>query len=420
MEAATDFDEFRRAFGDEATREAINRARPVEVEPLKISATPYECRDPRHIPLRPWVYGRQLLRGSLSLVVAPGATGKTALLAGTALALASGRSLLDKQVWDGPKRVWLWNLEDSLEELARLIEAARLHWNISPAELDGRLFVDSALNGSELMVAVEDRSGFRILRPVVDALVTELIERGIDVLIIDPFVSSHRVSENDNGAIDAIAKEWARVGVRANCSVVLVHHTGKLGGAEATAERARGASALVGAARSVLALNKMTEEEGRQFGIDGEQRRRYVRAYDDKNNRTPPAEACDWYQLASVSLGNGIMGGEGDSLPVMLPWSPPDAFDGVTVAHLQEVQQRIGSGQYRKDPQSSDWVGLLIAEVLGLDVTDRKGSDAARVKRLQSRWEANKALLPVRGKDHKGNERVFLEAGEIALEGSTP
>jgi hypothetical protein len=410
-----DFDDFRRRFGNDETSRIVNGARPVGVPSTSITATPYECRDPQAIPLRPWVYGRQLLRGSLSLVVAPGATGKTALMVGTALALATGRALLDKPVWDGPKRVWLWNLEDSIDEMARLIEAARLHWRITADDLAGRLFVDSALSGAELKMAVEDRDGFRIVRPVVDALVEELLERQIDVLIVDPFVSSHSVSENDNGAIDAIAKEWARVGVRANCSIVLVHHTRKLGGGEATAEGARGAIALVGAARSVIALNKMTPEEAAQFGIEGEDRRLYFRAYDDKNNRTPPADKSDWYRLASVDLGNGPPGGHGDNLPVALPWSPPDAFSGLVVADLVRVQDAVRGGDWKADAQAEDWVGCAVADVLELDVADRKGKDAARVKKLLARWVENGALLKVTKRCEKTRrDKPFVIAGEKA------
>lgn len=412
---AQDFDDVRRRHGDAAVRDAVAGA-PRFGEPAfspAISATPYVCQDPRTMPLRPWVYGRQLLRGSLSLVVAPGATGKTALLVGTALALATGRALLDKTVWGGAKRVWLWNLEDSLEEMSRLIEAARLHWAIAAADLDGRLFVDSALSGADLKMAVEDRDGFRIIRPVVDALVAELLARQIDVLIIDPFVSSHRVSENDNGAIDAIAKEWARVGVKANCSVVLVHHTRKLGGGEATAEGARGAVALVGAARSVIALNKMTPEEAGQFGIEGEDRRRFFRAYDDKNNRTPPADKSDWYQLASIDLGNGPPGGHGDSLQVVLPWAVPDVFAGITTADLQRVQSAVSGGSWKFDPQSEDWVGLAVADVLDLDVSDRKGKDAGRVKQLLKKWIENRLLEKVTKRCEKARrDKPFVVAGE--------
>lgn len=430
-----DFAEMRDRFGDDAVRDRVNGAERIDrsderQERPPIKATPYVCRDPSAIPQRPWVYGRQLLRGSLSVVVAPGAVGKTALMAGTALALATGRPLLDKTVWGGPKRVWLWNLEDSGDELSRLIEAARLHWGITADDVGGRLFVDSALDGAGLCIATEDGAGFRILEPVIEELVAELIAREIDVLIVDPFVSCHSVSENNNGAIDAVSKKWARVGVRANCAVCVVHHTKKLNGAEASAEGARGASALPNAARSVIALNRMGVEEATQWGIEGDDRRRYFRTYDDKNNRAPPASASEWYRLASVDLGNGPTGGQGDNMPVVLPWTPPDAFTGLTWEHLRDVQAKLGSGDdprevaARKDAQAADWVGETVAHALGLDAGDRqnrKGKDATRIKALLKAWLLSGALVETEEKDGRGNPRPYIRAGEPARpESSTP
>lgn len=405
-----------------ASIEEAERPSPDGTERRTISATPYVCRDPRSIPARSWIFGRLMLRGSLSVVVAPGAIGKTALMVGTALSLSTGRPLLDKQVWEGPKRVWLWNLEDSAEELSRLVEAARLHWRIEPEEIGDRLFIDSALEGAELCVAVEDHTGFRILEPVIDALVAELLARQIDVLIVDPFVSSHGVSENNNTAIDAIAKKWARVAVRANCSVVIVHHTRKLNGAEVTAEAGRGAVALPNAARSALALNRMAADEAEQWGIEAEDRRRYFRAYDDKPNRAPPASKSDWYYLASVDLGNGAAGGHGDNIQVVLPWSPPDAFTGLTWEHLRDVQAKVSAAPYRADPQAGDWAGEAVAEVLGLDVTDRKARDAKRVKALLRTWLETGALVKVTEKDEETRKpRPFIRAGTPAgPESATP
>ena len=46
----------------------------------------------------------------------------------------------------------------------------------------------------------------------------------IDAVIVDPFVSCHRVPENDNGGMDVVAKAWARIARDANCAVELVHH----------------------------------------------------------------------------------------------------------------------------------------------------------------------------------------------------
>jgi RecA-family ATPase len=84
------------------------------------------------------------------------------------------------------------------------------------------------------------------------------VERKIDVLTIDPFVSSHEVSENDNRAIDAVVKAWGRLADECNCSINLVHHVRKGNGTEANADSARGAKALVDAARSVIVFNRMT------------------------------------------------------------------------------------------------------------------------------------------------------------------
>jgi RecA-family ATPase len=139
-------------------------------------------------------------------VVAPGGVGKSTFLSGTSLALVTGRGLLGKTVWEGCKRVWIWNLEDDLDELSRSVQAAAKHFALSAEDLADRLFVDSAMDGSGLCTAVEDEAGFRLFRPVYEALTAELIAREIDVLIVDPFVSSHEVEENANSKIDKIAK----------------------------------------------------------------------------------------------------------------------------------------------------------------------------------------------------------------------
>lgn len=44
---------------------------------------------------------------------------------------------------------------------------------------------------------------------------------------VDPFVKSHKVIENDNGAIDDVVTEWAHIADECNCSIELVHHVRK-------------------------------------------------------------------------------------------------------------------------------------------------------------------------------------------------
>src|SRR3546814_4585280 len=119
----------------------------------------------------PWIECRQWLRGSAFVVIATGATCKSSLPAGVALSLFTGRPYLGQQVWDGPQRVWLWNLEDPLDELTRSIQGAALHWGASEADIDGRLFVDSGMEGATLRLARMGREGPEIDAAVADGIV---------------------------------------------------------------------------------------------------------------------------------------------------------------------------------------------------------------------------------------------------------
>jgi hypothetical protein len=396
--------DFADELGDGVIATAIHSAKPVRL----VSATPYSWRDPATIPPRPWVYGRWLLRGTVACVVAPGGSGKSTMLAGTALALASGQNFLGKQVWEGPKRVWLWNLEDDMDELSRSIQAAAIHHGLELDDIGKRLFVDSGMEGAGLCTASEVGGQFTLDEPVYEALTAEIGRRGIDVLIVDPFVSSHQVEENANSKIDKIAKAWGRVAKAANCVIVLVHHTSKAGASDVTAMSARGAVALINAARSTLVFNRMTDEEAGRLGISPDQRSRYFNVADDKHNRTP-SEKADWYELIGVDLGNGVDDYSGDSIAVAVPWTQPDPLDDVTPEHLESVKRAIDAGEWRENVQAAQWAGHAVAKVLGLDVEDK--SDKRRIKSILCQMIRNGALKVERRADSTRQERPFIVVG---------
>ena len=218
-------------------------------------------------------------------------------------------------------------------------------------------------------------------------------------------MSSHQASENDNGAIDLVAKEWARLADRCNCAIELVHHTRKTNGEDATTESGRGASALLAAARSGRVLNKMhptlREEWGLMddpatfFGIDR-----------DKANLAPAGKR-EWRRMATVSLANG------DNVGVCEVWTPPDTFDGVTVKDLLAVQQAIdGKGLRYSDQVKEGWAGDVMAETLGLDAT----ADRKRIKKMIEAWLSNKALVKGEKLGPQRKSVVTLEVGEWATE----
>ena len=332
--------------------------------------------DSGSIPPREWLYGRHLIRKYVSVTVAPGGMGKSSLLIGDALAMVTGRPIMGQSV-PRPLRVWLWNLEDPYQELQRRFAAATQAHKITRQDIGDRLFVDSGRDQGLCTAIVGRDGGAEILIPVVEALVAELIRRKIDALLVDPFVSSHRVSENDNNAMDLVTKAWGLVAERANCAIALVHHARKQqDGATISADSARGGKALTDAAREVRVLNRMTKEEGEKAGVVNP--RLYFRTYSDKANMSPPLEVSEWYHLQSVSLANG------DEVGAVVPWVWPDAFAGISSHDLRRVQGVLHERGYRYDVQAERWAGYPIAEALGMDAHSPAG--AARIKALIKGW----------------------------------
>jgi hypothetical protein len=378
-----------------------------------ITARPFVWRDPSTFPRRQWLYGRHLVRKFLSCTVAPGGVGKSSLQLVEAIAMATGRLLLGTQVVE-PLTVWIINLEDPLEELERRVLAVLLHFNIHPDELGGRLFLNSGRD-TKVVIASTTKAGTMVARPVVDALKAEIRAKGADVIVIDPLVKAHQVPENDNGAVDMVCTAFAEIADECDCAFDLIHHVRKTNGAEVTVEDGRGAVSLLAACRSARALNRMSKDEAERAGVS--EARLYFRAENGKGNLAPP-EKAEWFNLRSVSLGNGTPGvlfDDGDQVAVATSWTWPDALEGVKVADLRKVQLEISRSEWRENIQTRDrWVGHAVAAAMGLDA--EKPSDRSKIRGLLSVWIKTGALKLVDKPDAKREIRTFVEVGEWATD----
>lgn len=303
--------------------------------------------------------------------------------------------------------VWYWNLEDPLVEIERRFAAAAIHHGLDTAALADRLYVNSGRD-TPLVTATKVKDHVNIATPVVDGLISELRAKKIDVIIIDPFISSHAVPENDNAAIDAVVKSWGRIASQAHCSVELVHHTKKMGGEAMTEESFRGAKSLVDGLRSGRVLHRMSEADAMNLGVD--ERRRFFYTMAEKQSLAPPVTERTWFRLSSLELANG------DNVGVVEPWQPPNAFDGVTVSDLEAVQKIFRAGAYRESDQSTDWGGYVVADTLSLDVgpglkakerSPAQNSARAKVKQILRTWIANGQIGTEERPDAKRNMRLF-------------
>ena len=362
--------------------------------------------DPAKFPRRRFLYGTSYIRKFLSVDVAPGGVGKSSLALVELLAIASGKDLLGITPTE-TGCVWYHNGEDPLEEVDRRIIGAALHFEIEPAVLETRLFRSSGRD-THLVIAEQQREGAVILKPNVQAVIDTIRQHNILVARFDPFVSTHMVTENDNNAIAAVAREWAQIADITGASIALTHHSRKSNGNQTTIEDARGAVALIDASRSVRALNSMSEDEAAKAGVTT--RRAYFRVDQGKVSMGPPADKAEWYHIASVQLPNGTAFEQGDSVGVVEPWEWPDPFAGISSDDAVRVQQAVSQGgPWREDVRAAAWVGHRVATVLGLD--SKTPVEREKVKGLIRTWVKNGVLETHDGYDEKSNPRTFVRVG---------
>ena len=371
----------------------IELTEPIEPKDQTITASNYQLTGGQDIPPRQWLYGSHYIRKFLSCTVSPGGLGKSQLAIAEALSMAYGKDLLRKQAPLLDKyRVWYFNVEDPIEELARRVEATAMHYGIEQSDIEDRLLIDSGRD-QKLVIARENAGQIVKVSAVYDSLLGQINEYGIDCLIVDPFIHTYAgISENDNNAIGEVIDMYKALADDANCSIEMIHHSRKLGGVEATAEDSRGASALVNAARSVRALNRVPKEAAERVGIEDHRRYFYYGAGDKANLAPPPAESNTWRRLVSVDLGNATLDNPSDQIGVVTGFEPPDVFDGISSWHLKQVQTAIAKGdeRVRKSGQSEHWFGYLVADICDLDVGSKV--QRSRVNEIIKQWVKNKAI----------------------------
>lgn len=371
--------------------------------------SPFDMFDEAAIQPRQWLYGRHYLRSFVSVLASAGGIGKTSLQIVEALAICTGKPILGETVHE-PCPVWIVNLEDPLEEMQRRILAAMKLYGIHPDEVRGRLYLDA---GREFQIkfATQTRDGVVPNKALIDHMTQKIRDCDIGATFIDPFVGTHDVNENDNGAINAVVAQIRAVADHTKSAIGLVHHIRKGNGEDATIDSVRGAGSLIGAARCVRVINRMSKDEAEKMGIDPLEARSLFRVDDGKANLAPPADKTVWRRMEGVQLTNG------DWVGVATAYEPPDTFDGVTVQTLIAVQNEVdrrckdGRPPRYSDQSGHDWAGHIVAEFTGLDATD----DAKRIRKLIADWIKSGALKKGQTIDETRRSRPTVEVGEWAV-----
>jgi hypothetical protein len=296
--------------------------------------------DSENPPPRRWLMANQFCRRFLSGLVAPGATGKSALRMLQCLALATGVSFTDQHIFRRC-RVLIVSFEDDIEELQRRILAAMLEYGITRKQVKGWLFY-ACPKGIKL---AEMNNGSRQIGALEKQLRIWIEKRRPDLVVLDPYVKVHALEENDNGAMDFVCDLLATLAIEYDIAIDAPHHTRKGQLTPGDADAGRGGSAVRDAGRLIYTLSTMSENEAKAFGVDAGDRATYVRLDKAKVNLAPPARTAEWFKLVGVRLDNGNDEyPNGDEVQTVKPWNPPKLWAGLAAETLNAALTEIDAG----------------------------------------------------------------------------
>lgn len=137
------------------------------------------------IPRRRWLVGSFAIRGHLTVLVAPPGAGKSTLGIALAVAGVTGRGEIVGETVHETIKAWVWNNEDDRNELRRRLAAIMQQWNVAPADLRGKLGLNS---GSErpLVIAKATKDGAVVRLPDIEAIIERVRLEGIGLRLSIP------------------------------------------------------------------------------------------------------------------------------------------------------------------------------------------------------------------------------------------
>ncbi len=244
--------------------------------------------------------------GTVGALVSPGATGKTMLALQAAVTVSGGPDMLDFASMDAAWR----------RTAGRVVFLT----GEDPADvLNGRFHaIGQRLNTAEKQALFENLSVAPLVGHGADVMTFEWRRWIADVtlnarlVVIDTLRRFHQLDENDGGHMARLLAYMEQLCRENSTTVLFLHHTSKAGalnGGDAQ-QASRGSSVLTDNARFQANLVGMTTEQAKQFDVDENCRRNFVRLSFPKVNYSAPIPD-QWFRrrdgglLEPAILGRG-------------------------------------------------------------------------------------------------------------------
>lgn len=191
--------------------------------------------------------------GTITILSAPGGTGKTWLIVQLSL----------RFIIENPnKKAFLWLSED-LESITKN-RMNQVCSNILSNTLDDKFKNIVTTDSNPLPLLERDKGVFKMSSRF-EQLKVEL--RDYDLIVLDPLLAFYGGDENDNSQARLFMQPFMNWAKETNKSIIFLHHSSKSVGNEG-ANKTRGAGAFVDAARVCYEMNKIYLKDNKTLDID--------------------------------------------------------------------------------------------------------------------------------------------------------
>ena len=263
---------------------------------------------------RPWLIFGWMLENALTLLIGQPGIGKTMLLHMLAYALATGNSILGKEIIKRGNVLIIAAEETQNEINLRLNAASQMM-----GKNDKKFKIYKRGLERELKLVKFTKDGAQKTKQY-KKLLNLIKNKNIKYIVLDPLINFQEGSydENSNQNMDAYVKNYLiPIAVSMRGAVIAGHHTNKLSMVSTQDNEllvdnqnalmaARGASSLIGAARFVLALQPMTrklwDHHFKEHITDGTNFVHYSGMIEAKSNYNVIEEDISWLQKQDVSV----------------------------------------------------------------------------------------------------------------------
>jgi hypothetical protein len=260
---------------------------------------------------RDWLRYRFLMRGHVTMLVAPGGVGKSLVQLTTAACLANGADVFDFRAphpgqWH--KSV-VYNAEDTLEEMSMRLVAICATLGFDYPTTVGRILLISGKTHGRVRI-INGGKEIAVNEDALKMLMQWAMDPEVAMLAMDPLAKLHTAQEIDNMAMTFVMDVMEMMAEKAHVAVLLSHHTSKQSMSSSVrfagnADSSRGAGSIINGPRFTFTLSSMTEEDAAHYAITESERPWFLRLDDGKMNYGVKSEKALWLQRVSYKLWCG-------------------------------------------------------------------------------------------------------------------